>query len=161
MLWLFGNRPRRLGINGGSYYVTWGHFTHESESPWPFHFKLSHWWKRRSQLRDQRSMWMRDGCEVYINSYMGSNGSCFMVTQSIFTNHLFGGRLDTKNRETMAYWTLANVDLLTLYVGHRLCIDFSASRANFLTTLRSHVDNTCSCYFWRSWLNVNVNYSYI
>jgi hypothetical protein len=25
-----------------------GHFTHETESPWPLHFKHSHWWKRRS-----------------------------------------------------------------------------------------------------------------
>ena len=26
-----------------------GHFTHETESPWPFHFKHSHWWKGRSR----------------------------------------------------------------------------------------------------------------
>ena len=28
-----------------------GHFTHEIESPWPLHFKHSHWWKRRSQSK--------------------------------------------------------------------------------------------------------------
>ena len=33
-------------------------------------------------------MWMQDGCKVYINSYMSSNGSCFMVTWTIFKNHL-------------------------------------------------------------------------
>jgi hypothetical protein len=27
---------------------TKGHFTHESESLWPLHFKHSHWWKRPS-----------------------------------------------------------------------------------------------------------------
>ena len=29
-------------------YYTEGHFTHETESLWPLHFKHSHWWKRRS-----------------------------------------------------------------------------------------------------------------
>jgi hypothetical protein len=27
---------------------TKGHFTHKTESSWPWHFKHSHWWKRRS-----------------------------------------------------------------------------------------------------------------
>ena len=36
------------------------------------------------RLRDQRSMWMQDGCKVYMDSYMALNGSCFMVTWTIF-----------------------------------------------------------------------------
>ena len=40
------------------------------------------------RLRDQRSMWMQGGCKVYVDSYMASNGSCFMVTWAIFKNHL-------------------------------------------------------------------------
>jgi hypothetical protein len=39
-------------------------------------------------LRHQRSMWMQDGCTIYMDSYMASNGSCFMVTCIIFKNHL-------------------------------------------------------------------------
>ena len=39
-------------------------------------------------LRDQQSKWMQDGCEVYMDSYMASNGSCFMVTWTTFENHL-------------------------------------------------------------------------
>jgi hypothetical protein len=39
-------------------------------------------------LRDQRSMWMPDGCKVYMDSYMASNGSCFMVTWTIFKTYL-------------------------------------------------------------------------
>jgi hypothetical protein len=31
---------------------------------------------------------MQDGCKVYMDSYMSSNGSCFMVTWTIFKNHL-------------------------------------------------------------------------
>ena len=31
---------------------------------------------------------MQDECKVYMNSYMASNGSCFMVTWVIFKEHL-------------------------------------------------------------------------
>ena len=37
-------------------------------------------------LRDQWSMWMQDGCEVHMDCYMASNGSCFMVTWTVFKN---------------------------------------------------------------------------
>ena len=40
------------------------------------------------RLRDQRSMWMQDGCKVCMDSYMASNGSCFMVTWWPVKNHL-------------------------------------------------------------------------
>ena len=45
--------------------------------------------------------------------------------------------------------------LLALSVD-RLCINFSVSRVNFLTTLRSHLN--VSCYFWSSLFDVDVNY---
>ena len=44
-----------------------------------------------------------------MNSYMTSNGS-FMVTWTIFTNHLLEVGL-TQNRETMSLQTLTTVDL--------------------------------------------------
>jgi uncharacterized protein YwbE len=31
---------------------------------------------------------MQNGCNVYMDSYMALNGSCFMVTWTIFINHL-------------------------------------------------------------------------
>ena len=31
---------------------------------------------------------MQDGCKVYMDSYMASNGSSFMDTWTIFINHL-------------------------------------------------------------------------
>jgi hypothetical protein len=43
---------------------------------------------------------MQDGCKVYIDFYMASNGSCFMVTWVIFKNHLLEVGL-IENRETM------------------------------------------------------------
>jgi hypothetical protein len=59
-------------------------------------------------LRDQRSMWMKDGCQVYMDSYMASNGSCFMVTWTIFKNHLLEVGL-TQYRKTV---TLGEVSVL-------------------------------------------------
>ena len=56
---------------------------------------------------------MRDGCEVYMDAYMASNGSCFMVTLTIFKNHLLEVGL-TQNWETMALRTLTTVDLFYL-----------------------------------------------
>ena len=50
---------------------------------------------------------------------------------------------------------VTNMCLLALSVGQRLCANFYVSRANFLTTLRSHLDVTCSCYLWSSSFNVD------
>ena len=48
--------------------------------------------------------------KVYMDSYMASNGSCFMVNWIILKNHLLKVRL-TQNQETMALWTLTTIDL--------------------------------------------------
>ena len=79
-------------------------FTHKTESPWPLHFK--HWWSRWSKfastlrLRDPWSMWVQDGCNVYMDSYMASNGSWVMVTWTIFKFHLLEVGLTQNHRET-------------------------------------------------------------
>ena len=31
---------------------------------------------------------MQDGCKVYMDSYMASYGSCFMITRLVSKNHL-------------------------------------------------------------------------
>jgi hypothetical protein len=89
--------------------------THDTESPWLLHIKHSDWWKRRSRskfalqlcLREQ-SMWMRDGCKVYIDSYMAPNGSCFMVTWIIIKYHHLEVDL-TQNKATMALQNLTTI----------------------------------------------------
>ena len=53
--------------------------------------------------RNKWSMWMQDGCKVYMDSYMTLNGSCFMVTWTIFKSHFLEVGL-TQNQETMALW---------------------------------------------------------
>jgi hypothetical protein len=62
----------------------------------------------------QQSKWMQDGCKVYMDSYMASNGSCVMVTWIIFKNHLLEVGL-TQKRKTMAFQTLTTVDLFGFY----------------------------------------------
>ena len=59
-------------------------------------------------LRDQRSMWMQDGCKVYVDSYMALNGSCFLVTWTTFKNHFLEIGL-TQNQDTMALRTFTTV----------------------------------------------------
>jgi hypothetical protein len=51
---------------------------------------------------------MQDGCKVYMDSYMASYESCFMVTCIIFQIHLLEVGL-TQNLETMALPTLTTV----------------------------------------------------
>ena len=53
---------------------------------------------------------MQDVCKVYMDSYMASNGSSFMVTWTISKNHLLEVGL-TQTRETMALRMLTTVDL--------------------------------------------------
>ena len=60
---------------------------------------------------------MQDGWKVYMDSYMASNGSCFMVTWTIFQNHLLEIGI-TKNRETMALRNLTTIDLLYYILGN-------------------------------------------
>ena len=48
---------------------------------------------------------------------------------------------------TTIFFFLCDIHLLALSIGQSLCINSFVSRANFLTTLRSHLDVTCSCYF--------------
>ena len=55
-------------------------------------------------------------CKVYMDSYMASHGSYFMVTWIIFKNHLLEVGL-TQNQETMALRTLTTVDLFYIIMS--------------------------------------------
>jgi hypothetical protein len=90
-----------------------GHFTHETESPWPLHFKHSHWWKRQS-WSTFASHYTRGTNIVYMDSYMASHGSCFMITWTTFKYHLLEVGL-TQNRETMALRMLTTIDFSLFY----------------------------------------------
>ena len=74
----------------------------EKAEPVQVHFTLC--------SRDQWSMGHQDGCKVYMDSYMASDRSSFMVTWSIFKNHFLKVGL-TQNRETMALQMLTTNDL--------------------------------------------------
>ena len=49
--------------------------------------------------RDQWSKWMQDVFKTYMDSYMATNGSCFIVTWTIFKNRLLGYGPNTKPRD--------------------------------------------------------------
>ena len=53
---------------------------------------------------------MQDGCQVYMNSYVASNGICFMATWTTFKSHLLEVGL-THIQETMALRTLITFGL--------------------------------------------------
>jgi hypothetical protein len=53
---------------------------------------------------------MQDGCKLYMDSYVASNGSCVMVTWTKFKNPRLDAGL-TQNHETMAFRTLTTANL--------------------------------------------------
>ena len=56
---------------------------------------------------------MQDGCKVYMDSYMASNGSCFVVTWTILESHLLEVGLTQKPKRP---WHIQN--LTTVYLLH-------------------------------------------
>jgi hypothetical protein len=54
--------------------------------------------------------------KVYMDFYMASNGSCFMVTWFIFRNYLLEVDLTQNHQETMALQVLTTVDLLFFFI---------------------------------------------
>jgi hypothetical protein len=61
---------------------------------------------------------MQDGCKVYMDSDMASNGSCFMVTWIVFKKHLFEVGL-TQNWKIMVLRKLTTVGLFYF----NMCVD--------------------------------------
>ena len=51
---------------------------------------------------------------------------------------------------------LTSPTFLAMYVGQRLCINSSVSRAKFLINLHLHLDVTCSCYFLSSFFHIYI-----
>ena len=106
------------------------------------------------RLRDRWSMWMQDACNFYMDSYMTLNGSCFMVTWTIFKNHLLEVG-PTQNRETMTLRTLTTVDLFYIimcedpheYKNHQNII-WLKSPVTYDFTLHLRV-NDHTTRFWR------------
>ena len=57
---------------------------------------------------------MQDGCKVCMDSYMASNGSCFMVAWIVLKNDLFEVGV-TQNQETMAHVVNPKSHMLLMY----------------------------------------------
>ena len=82
-----------------------GHLTHEIESLGPLHFEHSGWWQKAEpvkvcftlRLRDKCSKWLEYGCQVYLKSYMASNGSCVHGRFGYYHKLPLGGRPNTQS----------------------------------------------------------------
>jgi hypothetical protein len=66
----------------------------------------------RVRWSDQHSMWMQDGCKVYMDSYTTLDGSCFMVTWTIAKSQILEVGLTQNHRETNALWMLTTIGSL-------------------------------------------------
>jgi hypothetical protein len=55
---------------------------------------------------------MQDGCQVDMDSYMASSGTCFMVTWTIVKNHVLEAGLTPNHWETIAFRMLTTNGLL-------------------------------------------------
>ena len=106
------------------------------------------------RLRDQRSicMWMQDGWKVYMDSYMASNGSCFLVTWTIVKTYLLKVGLTQNHRETMAFRMLTIVDffyfIMCAYLHEYVFIYWNS------VWLRAW-SHMASPYTWRSVITLN------
>jgi hypothetical protein len=83
----------------------WGPLTHETESPWPLHFKHSHWWKRQSHSKfASHYAWGTKGIYMWNARWMWSlHGFLYGIEWIMFHGHLhcfqkplLGGRPNTK-----------------------------------------------------------------
>ena len=95
-----------------------GHFTHETRSPWPLHFKYSHWWKgwSRSKFTSHYTWGTNGACEckmdvksTWIPTWHRMD-HVFMVTWTTLKNYVLEVGL-TQNRQTTALHTLTTADL--------------------------------------------------
>ena len=81
-----------------------GHFTHETESPCPLHFKHSHWWKRRSRSKfASRYAWGTNGvcdCKMDVKStWIPTWHRMDLGHLDCFQKPSLGGRPNTKLRD--------------------------------------------------------------
>jgi hypothetical protein len=109
--------------------------------------------------RDQWSKWMQDGCKVTMDSYMTSNWSCFMVSWSIFKNHILEVGL-TQKRETIHFeisLTLIYSILSCVWMGMwGLCVNRNSLKKHLVEgsvtyEFTQYTRGTCdrNTWFWK------------
>ena len=95
------------------------------------------------------------GCHIYIFTSLWWHSLWWI------TLHALSCMIDIWMKSLSIVETKFTRILLAFSVGQRLCIDFFVSRENFLTTLRSQLDVTCSYYYWSKIFNADIKYIYI
>ena len=79
-----------------------------------FDFETKGLYKTKAKWSNPQKIHAKAWQEVYTDSYMASNGSCFMVTWTDFENQLLKVGL-TQNRGTMALRKLTTISLFLFY----------------------------------------------
>ena len=90
-------------------------------------------------------MWMQDGCKVYMDSYMASNGSCFIVTWINFLKPSLGGRPNRKPGDHSTPNAHNRLFILLYHVWGHAWIEIHWK--NICLRARSHM---ASHYIWGS-----------
>jgi hypothetical protein len=81
---------------------------------------------------------MQDGCKVYLDSNVASNGSCSTVTWTLFRDHLLEVDLTQNHRETMAFRNLTTDNLL-YFIGCKDPVWIEIHRNSIGLRARSHM----------------------
>ena len=68
-----------------------GHFTHETESPWPVHLQHSHWWRRwsRSKFASHYARGINGACECKVDGTPNAHNRWFILFY-----HVWGTRMN-------------------------------------------------------------------
>ena len=121
--------PTPVGVSGLLVHVSYlrGHFTHEIESLWRDHFKLSDRWKKVElvQVRSNYTWGTNRVCEckMDVKSTCRRMDHVSWVTWTMFKNHLLEVGL-TQNRETVALRMLTNCwFILSYHVWRPACLE--------------------------------------
>ena len=86
---------------------------------------------------------MEDGCKVYMESYVASNGSRFMVTWIIFEHHILQV-CRTQILGDHVTWNLTNVELLYFL----MCEDLTWIEVRWNSIWLTAQSHMTSCYTW-------------
>ena len=136
--------------------MPWGgraYFTHATESPWPLHFKHSHWWKRWSRSNSaSRYAWGTNGaceCKVDVNpTWFSTWHQKDRVSRSLGLfpkNHLLEVGL-TQSKETIAFQMLTIVNLCYFI----MCEDAGEIEIHWNSIWLRTWSHMTSHYTWRS-----------
>ena len=96
---------------------------------------------RDIEMQDISNIWYGAGCDKH------------GILQCTKKMHM---STEMRRKQSIVLFMMMAVLTWTTMLATSNAINFYVSRAKFLTTLRSHLDVICSCYFWSKRFNMDV-----